>query len=163
MQKLFLTYVYSTEARLRHPEGYSSNSLAIVLWGDALSLVHIFCRNQLQSSVELLKLSNFRVVTYSLYFKLWIIASCESDYFGCASQLKLNLQYYIMCTDYNSKHRICFVFKHFIKCGCCGALAELCQTNTDTSRVKYSLAVILALLLSFWICHGGCTQGWLSV
>lgn len=42
-------------------------------------------------------------------------------------------------------------------------LAELCQMSTNTSGVKYSLAVILAFLPSFWICHGGCTQGWLSV
>lgn len=44
MQEHLLTYVYSTEARLHYPEGYSSESWisAMVLWGDALSVVHTF-------------------------------------------------------------------------------------------------------------------------
>lgn len=42
--------------------------------------------NQLQSSAELLKLSNLKVVTYSLCFNLGIIASCGSlDRKGIAS------------------------------------------------------------------------------
>lgn len=38
-------------------------------------------------------------------------------------------------------------------------LVELCQMNTATSLVKYSLAVILAWLPSCWICNGGYTGG----
>lgn len=119
----------------------------LIPWPQFYEGMH-FHRNQLQSSAELLKLSNFRVVTYSLYFKLrlfwlsWIFYTTL-----CAQTTTANIEFVLS----------------FITCGCCGALAELCQTNTDTSRVKYSLAVILAFLTSFWICHGGCTQGWLSV
>lgn len=118
MQERVLAHVYSSEARLRRPVGYSSEPwiLAIVLWGDALSVVHTFPPggrklvsgwamsselNQLQSSVELLKLSNFKEVTYSLYFKLRITASCDSlGLFrrgSCLSQLKP--RHHNTCTD----------------------------------------------------------------
>lgn len=126
--------------------------------------VEVMCSdpNQLQSSVELLKLSNFKVVTYSLYFKLWIIASCDCFGEGSASHSFKS----ILCAQTsNAKQRICFFLRYFRahQVWLLRALAELCQMNTNTSRVKYSPAVILAFLPSFWICHGGCTQGWLSV
>lgn len=41
--------------------------------------------------------------------------------------------------------------------------SRIVPNEHQCSRVKYSPAVILAFLPSFRICHGGCTQGWLSL
>ena len=92
----------------------------------------------------------------------WLPAVSHVDYF-CEDSACHSWGYNtVLCVQtFNTKHRIWIFLKHF------GVqvwlLADLGQMNTNTSRVKYSLAVILAFLPSFWICHGGRSQGWLSV